>query len=344
MVKKRVTSQQVANRAGVSRTTVSFVLNDVPGTNISDETRQRVLEAASDLGYVPNELARSLASGQTGNIGLVICQPRRNFVTDAFIPYVIHGVSEVAKPHGLQLLIDWVEDSSQPDAYRNLSLARRIDGFLLCGPRVDDEQLPALIEDGFPMVVVGSFPGISAHLVAADERRSARMAVEHLIQLGHTKIACISNCPAEYVMSSERVFGYQDAMKAAHLKWEETWIHYANFDAQSGYDAMLPLLDLKPMPTAVFVASDVVALGAMSAIRDRGLKIPDDIAMVGFDDVSVSLYTDPPLTTIRLPGIELGKLATTMLTGLIQGIPPEQQQVILETHLIIRRSCGASNH
>jgi DNA-binding LacI/PurR family transcriptional regulator len=341
MAKKRTTSQQVAERAGVSRTTVSFVLNNVPGTNISDETRKRVLRAAHDLGYVPNELARSLVSGQTHNVGLVICQPRSQFLTDAFMPHVIHGVSEIAKEHGFQLLIDWVEDSSQPDAYLNLSLAQRIDGMLLCGPRVDDKQLPALIEDGFPVVVIGSLPEIPAYLVAVNERLAAQQAVAHLIELGHERIACISNSPIEYFMSSERVTGYKDAMRAAGLKWDARWIQYGNFDPESGYTAMQSLFGLEVMPTAVFVASDVVAFGAMGAILNRNLRIPGDIAIVGFDDVSMSPYVYPALTTMHLPAIEQGKLATCMLIDLIQGETPDHQQVIMETRLVVRHSCGA---
>jgi DNA-binding LacI/PurR family transcriptional regulator len=142
-------------------------------------------------------------------------------------------------------------------------------------------------------------------------------------------------------MSSERVSGYKDAMRSAGLSWDAHWIQYGNFDPESGYVAMQALFDLETPPTAVFVASDVVAFGAMGAIFNRNLRIPDDIAIVGFDDVSMSPYVYPALTTIHLPAIEQGKLATRMLMNLIQGETPAHQQVIMETRLVVRHSCGA---
>ncbi|HXV98098.1 MAG TPA: LacI family DNA-binding transcriptional regulator, partial [Anaerolineae bacterium] len=176
VAKRRITSQKVAERAGVSRTTVSFVLNQVEGAQISEETRQRVLQAARDLGYVPDAAARSLVSGRTHILGLIICQPADHIIIDAYIHQVIYGLSEAGRERGFRLLIESVEDVSQPDAYLHLVRAKRIDGILLSGPRSDDSQLPALIADGFPIVLLGRLDDNRVCLVDVDNQAAARQA------------------------------------------------------------------------------------------------------------------------------------------------------------------------
>lgn len=340
--KRRITSHQVAERAGVSRTTVSFVLNEVEGAQISEETRQRVLQAALELGYVPHATARSLASGRTHILGLITCQPANHIIIDAYIHQVLYGLSEASRLHGFRVLIESVEDVSQREAYVHLVRANRIDGILVSGPRADDRQLPALIADGFPIVLLGCLKGSPVSFVDVDNQAAACQAVNHLVALGHERIAFITNGPLEYTSATDRLSGYRQALRNAALSCDETMVRYGNFDMESGYRAMQSLLKASPRPTAVFVASDVVAFGAMKAVRERGLYIPDDLALVGFDDVPMARYISPALTTIRLPAVEQGLRGGQMLIDLIGGNVPAETQVYLETELVVRQSCGAN--
>jgi LacI family transcriptional regulator len=316
-------------------------LNDVPGANISQETRERVLQAAQELGYVPDAAARSLASRRTHTLGLVLVRDQTHIAADAFLPQVIHGLAESTRQAGFHLLLESVEDISHPKAYIHLVRAKHIDGIVLSGPRSDDEQLTALVNEGFPVVLLGQLPGNSACFVDVDNRSAAREAVEHLIRLGHSRVACITNAPLEYTGSADRLAGYRDALQAAGLPYENKMVRFGDFVAESGYQAAGSLLQQSPPPTALFVASDVVAFGAKSAIRERGLTIPGDIALVGFDDIPLARYVDPSLTTVRLPAAELGRQAGQMIVGLIQNGGLAVRDTVLETELIVRASCGA---
>jgi DNA-binding LacI/PurR family transcriptional regulator len=342
VAKRRVTSRDVAERAGVSRTTVSFVLNEVPGVNISEETRRRVLQAAEELGYVPDAVARSLASRRTLTLGLVLVRNPSQTAADAFLPQVIPGLTETTRQAGFHLLLEPVEDISSPDTYIHLVRSKQIDGIILSGPRSDDQQLRALVDEGFPVVLLGQLSDRSACSVDVDNRSAACRAVEHLIHLGHQRIGCITNAPQEYTGGAERLAGYRDALRAAGLPFEESLVRFGNFVAESGYQAAHSLLQEVLPPTALFVASDVVAFGAMAAIREHGLVIPDDIALVGFDDVPLARYVDPPLTTVHLPADELGRQAGQMIVDLIQDGEVAVRHILLETELIVRASCGAT--
>lgn len=339
--KRRITSQKVAERAGVSRTTVSFVLNDVDA-QISPETRQRVLQAAHELGYVPDAAARSLASGRTHILGLVICQPPDHITIDAYIHQVIYGLSEAGRERGFRVLLEAVEDVSQPDAYIHLVRAKRIDGILLSGPRSDDNQLPALIADGFPIVLLGRLNHELVSFVDIDNEAAACHAVTHLAQLGHRRIGCITNGPLSYTSATERLQGYRQALRQAGLPEDEALIRYGEFEPESGYRAMQALLSLTLQPTAVFVASDVVAFGAMAAARDAGRRVPEDLAIVGFDDVPMSRYFNPPLTTVRLPAVEQGRRGGEVLIDLIEGKSIVESRLVLPTQLVVRQSCGVA--
>ncbi|MDH7475733.1 MAG: LacI family DNA-binding transcriptional regulator [Anaerolineae bacterium] len=343
MPRKRVTSQDVAELAGVSRTTVSFVLNNVPGMKISQETRQRVLEAARQLNYYPASAARSLARGRTNFIGLVLCQSPTSIFADAFLPEVIRGLGEVAQEHGFRILLESVEDVTRPDAYISLVREKYIDGLIVSGPRSDDAQLPQLAQEGFPIVLLGQLNDVNFCFVDVDNVGAARMATEHLIALGHQRIGLITNAPPQYTASRDRQRGYRLALEAHGIAYDPNLVRYGNFREESGYEAMSQLLKLTERPTAMFVACDLVAFGAMEAIKEHGLAIPEDIALVGFDDVRLAPYVDPPLTTVRLPAYEQGRRAGDLLIRLIRGEKDMETQILLETELVVRESCGASS-
>ena len=340
MARKRVTSHDVARLAGVSRTTVSLVLNDVPHTRIPEETRQRVLDAATRLNYHPDAAARSLATQQTRTIALVLYQNANRIVGDAFLANAVRGLAEVAQEHGFRLLLHPIDEIGKSEAYISLVLENRIDGLIVSGPRSDDEQLPRLRDDGFPVVLMGQLNGTGMHFVDVDNTAAAHRAVSHLIQLGHTRIGLITNAPLAYTASADRWRGYQQALAEADLPYVESIIRYGSFDATSGYSAMEDLLSLPEPPTATFIASDEVATGALAALHEHDLAVPDGMAIVGFDDIPAARYLVPSLTTVHLPAYELGLCAADMLIQLIRGEEVSEKGILLQTELIIRESCG----
>ncbi len=340
MAKRRVTSRDVAKKAGVSRTTVSFVLNEVEGVRISNETRQRVLAAAKDLGYVPDATAQALVSRRTRIIGLVFSRNYHHHLTsDAFLLQVVDGLLDVVRQHGIRLILDSVENLNQKDAYLSLARAKRIDGIIISLPRTDDQELHALAEEGFPAVLIGRLPTERICSVDVDNRVAAQLAVNHLLSQGHTRIGCITNSPPSFFSGYDRLCGYRDALEAAGISYEKKLVRYGNYGPESGYEAMTSILEAeKPRPTAVFVASDVVAFGAMRAIQEHQLTIPNDIAVIGFDDVPMSRFMNPPLTTIRLPAADIGRKAGELLFDLILHQVEPGRQVLLDTELIVRES------
>lgn len=341
---RRVTSQQVAKKAGVSRTTVSFVLNDVPGTNISEETRARVLRAAAELGYVPNAAARSLVSGQTLTIGLVVSHAE-HLQVDAYIPQLLYSISHTSHQHGYRVLLETVEDVSRTDAYLELVRGQRIDGLIVLNLRSDDKQLPELIRRNFPVVLIGfrQWEGLEEKIFAVetDDLAASRQATQHLIALGHTRIAHITFSPENYYATQSRHRGYRLAIEAAGLEYNPVLVQFGNYSAASGYTAMQRLLNRKPYPTALFAGNDTIALGAMAAIHEKGLCIPQDIAVVGYDDIPTAPYMTPPLTTVRIPAVEQGRLAVELLSNLMRGVSPKHSHIRLPAPLVIRESCGS---
>lgn len=342
MQQKRVTSKDVAEKVGVSRTTVSLVLNNVQGIQISPETRQKVIDAAHELGYVPDATAQALVSRRTKAIGLVLTRSQHHIAADAFLPKIISGLLTTAKKHNIRILVDWVETEHQESAYFELARAKRIDGMILSTPRLNDKALKALENVDIPTVMMGSISGSRLPFVDVDNFKAAEKATSYLMELGHKSIACISNAPPEYTAAPERVAGFRSALSSLNIPVNEKLVCFADFDPESGYDCMKSLLQSGEKFTAAFVASDNVAIGAKAALREANMRIPDDISMIGFDDIPWAKYSDPPLTTIRLPAEALAQSACTLLLDMIQGNQNRQDNhLILETELIVRQSCKA---
>lgn len=337
---KRATAKEVAELAGVSRTTVSFVLNDVPGMRISDETRQRVLDAARQLNYHPDATARRMVSGQTRVIGFVLRQDPEQAFSDQFLPQVLSGLSNAAASQGYHILFEPISPEDQSGAYLPLVHERHVDGIILSGPRYDDSELLKLAAEGEQVVLLGQLPGTGIPYVDVDNLGGAVIATNHLVALGHTRIGFISNAPPIYTASTDRLAGYRVAIQQAGLSFDTSLVRFGSFTIQSGLQAMDELLAAKNPPTAVFVASDTVALGAIQAIRSHGLKIPTDIALVGFDDIPLAAFVDPPLTTVRLPAYGLGWGAADLLIRLLNNEEVTNPSELLETELVIRESSG----
>ncbi len=334
-IHKRPTSADVARRAGVSRTTVSFVLNDHPTAQISEATRERVTAAALELGYAPNASARRLAVGVSTVLGLVMRQRPEQVAVDALLPETIRGLTEAARAAGYRVMVEPVPPGD--DSYVALIREHHVDGLVLSGPRADDPAVTELQAAGFPVVLQGALPGTTIPSVDVDNVSGARLAVQHLVASGHRAIACITNAPLAYTAATDRLQGYREALAEAGIEYDERLVAHADFDAASGHAAMDRLLRRHVPFTAVFAASDVVALGVIGSARARHVRVPEELAIVGFDDIPVAANFDPPLTTIHLPAYELGFSVGRALIDRIAGLPVPVRSV-LETQLVVRGS------
>jgi LacI family transcriptional regulator len=340
------TSRDVARLAAVSRTTVSYVLNKSDsGIAISETTRQRVLDAARDLGYHPNAAARSLRRQKAGVIGLVTYDSADRMGTNAFMWLVMDGVMSELGPAGIKLIVD-AADPSRPDPCVSLVREGHVDGLIVTGARSANTELRVLHADGTPIILWGRLPGSDLPFVDIDNVAAARIAVEHLLDLGHTRIGCITNASAlTDTAGADRLQGYRSALGAHGIPFDEALVRAGNFDESSGLEAMGSLLDGADRPTAVFVASDEVALGALKAAKVAGLTVPDDLAIVGFDDLPIAPFVDPALTTIRVPARKIGSVAARALLDAVEHTNGRRKpSTILATELVIRDSSGPARH
>jgi LacI family transcriptional regulator len=342
MERRRITSHDVARRAGVSRATVSMVLNRSDAVTLSAETRQRVFDAAAELGYRPNSAARMLVRGDTETIGLVVTHPQVLSV-DGFVPQLLYGISQVNRESGYRVLLEGVESGAGLHAYADLVESRRIDGMIVLNPPTDAPQIHALIDQGFPLVLLGSVRHPREHACNFSTRRAIRRSVDHLVGLGHRAIAHIGFSPPGFVATDARLNSYRESLTAHGIAPDDRLVAYGAFSAESGHTAMQELLARGgERPTALLAGNDTIALGAMAAITDAGLSVPDDIAIVGFDDLPFAAQLRPALTTVRNPGVEQGRQAAQLLIRLLKGEPIAQRRIALPTELIIRDSCGAN--
>jgi LacI family transcriptional regulator len=250
---------------------------------------------------------------------------------------VILGVEQAAIQQGFHVLLKPI-DPSDAGGYTSLIRENHVDGILLSGPRHDDQALIQLYEEGVPLMLMGQMPHTDMPFVDINATAGAEAALNHLIALGHKRIGMITNAPLNYTSAQQRRNGYVQALESANLPIDDALIREGNYTPASGFAAMKSLLLLTPRLTAVFVASDVVAMGAMLAIKEAGLLIPKDIAVVGFDDIPLAEYYDPPLTTIRLPAFGLGWAGGERLIRLIQGEGLDRKDIFLSSELVVRKS------
>lgn len=340
---QRITSKQVAERAGVSQTTVSFVLNQGEHSNISEETRQRVLDAVRDLNFVPDVRAQALARGRSNNIGLILSNPHRQVFVDEYIPTVLTGLSEVTQEHGFRILVELLgAKTNAADAYRNLIQGKEVAGIIvnLNAKRTNDiEQILAYSRERVPIVTLDAVHP-EVYSVMVDKLGGTRTIVEHLIKLGHRRIACITYGALEHIHPGDRLAVYRTVLEEAGIPYDENLVRIGAYDPETGYEAMKSLLASESF-SALYAMNDVMAFGAMTAIREAGLRVPEDIAVVGFDDIRLARFSTPALTTMHEPDIEHGRRAGEMLIDLINGITPSEKHVLLATRLVVRQSCGA---
>jgi LacI family transcriptional regulator len=329
--------KDVASRAGVSVATVSRVLNDHP--SVRQDTRERVLAAVAELGYRPNAVARSLRTDQTNTLGLVISDVLNPFFTE-----LARSVEDEARALGYSVIIGNADEQPElQDHHVRTLLDRRIDGLLISPTGGGSPLMLEAARAGVPMVFVDRWiQGVDVPVVRTDGRDAVRDLVAHLYRLGHRQLAIITG-PAATTTGSERVDAFHDAIREHGLTLPPEYIGQGDFQADSGRRATARFLDMpdpRDRPTAIFAADNLMALGAMDEIRARGLKVPDDVALAAFDDISWFVHTDPPITAIAQPTGELGRAAVRALIDRVEGRPAPS--VTVSARLVVRRSCGES--
>ena len=326
-----VTIKDVAKVAGVSPSTVSRALNDSP--LINKKTKARICEIAEKLGYERNEIAWGLVKGTSGALGLVVPD-----VTNPFFAEIAKGVGEVAHAYGCGVLLCTTEgDLAREAQYLRFLRRKRVDSLILCAVTADDPNLPKLC-GAIPFVLVSRLVrGLDAPFVVGDDRMGTRLAVEHLVQLGHREIAFIGG-PPNVQSSQDRMVTFQEVLREHGLPQRSHWAVFSDFTQTAGRKAAKKILRQKPRPTAIFAANDVIALGVLEAAEELSISIPEDLSLVGYDNISFAALPRIQLTTIAQPAYEMGRIAAEYLLDLCRGEKREGLRCVLPPRLVVRNT------
>jgi LacI family transcriptional regulator len=332
-ISSTVTIYDVAREAGVSDATVSRVFNNKD--SVREATRERVLAAAKKLGYVANLQARSLAGGKLNVIGLLIPG-----LDNGYLVEIVRGVDQELARSRYELMIHTTHQRGNNEGSYLQYVANGLTaGILLVVPLLSSDFLRALEEIGYPYVLIDEIDDSGrSSSVSSTNWQGAYDATEYLIRLGHQRIGFITGIQQLH-SSRERLDGFTHAMRDARLEIDENLIATGNFEKNSGYEAARQLLSLEERPTAIFASNDVMALGAMDAIREAGLSIPEDISVIGFDDIPETLISYPKLTTVHQPLEKMGQVGVKLLLDQIENLERLPRRMTLATQLIIRDSC-----
>jgi DNA-binding LacI/PurR family transcriptional regulator len=329
------TLEQVAALAGVSRATVSRVVNGSP--RVSPERRALVEQAIGKLGYVPNRAARSLVTRRSDSVALIVSEAEARVFAEPFFAGMARGIASVLATTDLQFVLLMAQDPSQRERVVRYIVNHHADGVLLASLHGDDPLPRRLVDAGVPIVLMGRPAGrVNASYVDADNRGGAREAVAYLAGNGRRRIATITGT-LDMAVGVDRLEGWRDAQLAAGLQPDQRLVEWGDFSEESGQRAMAALLSRDPALDAVFAASDLMALGALRVLKDAGRRVPDDVAVVGFDDSIVARHAEPQLTTVRQPVEEMGRQMTRLLLAKLAG-EAVGVSVILETELVVRAS------
>jgi len=329
------TIKQVAAHAGVSSATVSHVIN---GTRyVSDTVQEQVQRAMRELDYHPNALARSLRSGQTHTLGMILPDSANPFFAE-----VGHSIEIAAfEARYSVILCNTENDFEKESLYIDVLTNKQVDGMIFVATGERSDSLKNLVEMKIPTVVMDrDFSGLELDVVLADSFQGGVLATQHLISLGHKRIGCIAG-PSSINPSSRRLAGYKQALQAANLAIEPDLIMNGDFHPESGWEIGRAMLSQRNAPTAVFASNDLMAMGVLRAATELGLHVPDDLALVGYDDIELASYTNPPLTTIKQPKVEMGLATLNFLLGRIKDKQAAPQRALLPVSLVVRGSCGA---
>ena len=329
------TIRDVAKRAGVAPTTVSRVINN--SGYVRTETRERVEAAIAELGYVPNTLARSLRFKKTNTLALVLPD-----ITNPFWTTVARGVEDAASDRGFNVILCNTDESeTEQTKYLTVLLQKQIDGIVLAPACSTAEPVELIQKQGVPVVVLDRHvPCAQVDIVRCDSVTGAYRLIRHLLSLGHRRIGILSG-PQGVSTAEDRVVGYQQALKEIGQDVDQGLVYYGEFTQASGYEMTQQTLTVTPRPTALFAANNFIAVGSLRALQDAGLRVPDDMTLVSFDDLPPAFVIDPFLTVTAQPAYEMGHRATELLLARLSGLAPtEYQKIILATETIVRKSSG----
>ena len=333
-----LTLEDIAQMSGVSRSTVSRVINGNP--NVSEQTRKKVLDIIQNIGFQPNLAARGLAVGRTRVIGLVIPTGLTIIFSDPYFPLVIQGVASACNPRGYSVMLWLAEPEYERKTISQVLYNGLIDGVIVSSMVMDDPLIERLSESQRPFITIGRHPtNDRLNFVDVDNRAGAYQGVMYILHTGRRRVAMITG-PRNMIAGLDRYQGYQDALRERGLHVQPELVTEGEFSDISGYLAMKRLLPQRP--DAVFAASDAMAFAAMRAIQEAGLCIPDDIAVVGFDDIPTAATSQPSLTTVRQPIQRTGSVAAEMLIEKIENPETKPCRIVLPTELVIRDSCRDS--
>jgi DNA-binding LacI/PurR family transcriptional regulator len=329
---------EVAQAAGVSQSTVSRVVNGNPRVDL--DVRRKVEREIRRLGYVPNMAARSLVTRRSDSVGVVIPEPASRIFGDPFFAQVLRGISGALNARRQRLVLLMAEDQEQERWLAPYLMAGHVDGIIMYSLHGDDPLPDELRRRGIQVVIGGLPPrGTRVSYVDIDNVGGALAATSHLIRLGRTTVATIAG-PQDMVAGVDRLTGYREAVRAAGRPVDDRLVAYGEFTRDSGMRAMNELLARRPDLDALFVASDLMASGALEVLRSADRRVPRDVAVVGFDDSSIALMTDPPLSSVRQSPEVLGRELVELLIGRIEARDQVIRKVVLDTQLIVRGSCG----
>ena len=324
--------REVAEQAGVSVTTVSHVINN--SRPVNPETRNRVEQAMQVLGYQPNVLARSLRQGKSHTIGVILPDNAKPYFAE-----VVRGIEDTSFSQGYSVMLcNSDNDLEKEHLYTNVLIEKQVDGIIFVAAGLSEENINNLQKRGVPSVLVDrQVPGVEIDSVFADNQAGGFLAVNHLVDLGHTAIACITG-PRGVRSSSERIAGYRQALEAAGIHPDPGWVVEGDFQVQSGYAGAERLFKSDNTPSAIFACNDLMAIGAYRYAHEKQLRIPQDISIIGFDDIRLAEFTNPPLTTIRQSKAKMGAQAAELLLGRIANGNQSFRQEIIPVQLVVRAS------
>jgi len=328
---RRATIREVARRAGVSYQTVSRVINNHP--MVAASTRALVREAIAELNYHPNAQAVGLSRNRSDIIGVIT-----HSIASPFFAQIVDGTAQALQSRGRFMLLACAEMTSQLETIDSLQRSRRIDGIIIILPiSTSLEAAQQLATSQFPLVLVDLQYDVDANYISVDNRYGAYCATEHLIELGHRRIGLISG-PLIQPVSHLRIAGYQDALRKHGLPYDPTLVVHGNFAHSGGEAGAVHFLALENPPTAIFACNDQMAFGTVRTLRRHGMRVPEDISVIGFDDIAEASISYPPLTTIRQPLCEMGRLAADYICRVIDGVEKGRLQLTLTPELIVRKS------
>jgi LacI family transcriptional regulator, galactose operon repressor len=329
-----ITSIDIAREAGVSQTTVSRVLNGDP--RVAKSTRKRVVDAIERRGYTPNAIARGLVTSRTNLVGVVISD-----IMNPFYPELLEAIVAQLSEHGLKTVFS--NASGQPeDVYTRLLVEQRVDGMIVTSALLDSATVRRLAEQRFPIVLANRYvDGVECDTVSGDNRGGARAAAEHLLELGHERIAILVGHPQSST-SRDRFSGFREAVEEAGIELDPALVRPGGYRYDAAYAETLRLFELAAPPTAVFCLNDLMAFAALNAARSARVAVPEDLSVIGFDDIRMSSWQAFELTTVRQPLAEMARTSVDLLAQRVEAPGSSFRQIVFPSRLVPRRTTGRS--